>query len=199
MPTAYTAESLDEMSYRDLQALAKDNKIRANQKADEMRKALKKTLSTKSSAKSSAKSSSSSTRKNKQTLLEKFPSEIVDKILLEKKRAEILPLLKKNDPHGSGDAWFDYDNVNVNAIDSSKKTLPKTIAEFKSQHIRPLVDLTYDLEDIYTTGSNQGNMDQIIIKIHTELNTLFQKFNIYFTTENIDEINEWIPDERKKI
>ena len=82
MPTAYTAESLDEMSYRDLQALAKVNNIRANQKADETRKALKKTLS----AKSSAKSSSSSTRKNKQTLLEKFPSEIAEMILLEKKK-----------------------------------------------------------------------------------------------------------------
>jgi len=38
MPTAFTAKSLDEMSYKNLQALAKDNKIRANQKADQIRK-----------------------------------------------------------------------------------------------------------------------------------------------------------------
>ena len=192
MPTAYTAESLDEMSYRDLQALAKDNKIRANQKADEMRKALKKTLSTKSSTKSS----SSSTRKNKQTLLEKFPSEIVDKILLEKKIAEILPkILKENKPHGTGELWFDYDNANVFKIYSKKKPLTKTITEFKTEHIIPLVELTLEVEDLIATSilaTDYSKMKKMMTNIQLGINTLFQKFNIYFNTEYIDDINNWI-------
>lgn len=195
MPTAYTAESLDEMSYRDLQALAKVNNIRANQKADETRKALKKTLS----AKSSAKSSSSSTRKNKQTLLEKFPSEIAEMILLEKKKAEILPqmiaLLKENKPHGTGELWVDYDNANVFKFYSKKKPLTKTITEFKTEHIIPLVELTLEVEDLIATSilaTGYSKMKKMLTNIQLGINTLFQKFNIYFNTEYIDDINNWI-------
>ena len=69
------------MTYRDIQVLAKANKITANQTKLRILTELIRTLY----PKFSAKSSTSSTVKNKVTLGSRFPSEIVEKILLEKK------------------------------------------------------------------------------------------------------------------
>jgi hypothetical protein len=188
MSYTFTAKSLAAMTYKNLQALAKVNNIRANQKAVQIRKELKKTLS--------AKSSSSSTRKNKLTLGSRLPSEIVEIILLEKKKAEILPqmraLLKKNEPNTTGKLWFDYDKANVFEFYSKNKPLTETIKVFKKEHIIPLAELCMDMELFNFSSVEYDKMKDMVADIRLGMNMLSQKFNIYFNIGFIREINQWI-------
>lgn len=123
------------MTYRDIQVLAKANKITANQTKLRIITELIRTLY----PKSSAKSSTSSSVKNKVTLDSRFPSEIVEKILLEKKNIllKMIELLKQDKPSRNGKLWFNYNNANIldNANISQFFIKKEIIREIKSIYI----------------------------------------------------------------